>query len=92
MLTVLAVFYTLYFARDFLLPITLAVLLDFLFSPVVRALARLRVPVPIGAAVVVLSLVARLSYAAYGLSDPVQRWAERAPASVTLISVFFPRT
>ena len=42
-LAVLAVFYTVYFARDFLLPITVAVLFDFLLSPVVRALTRLRV-------------------------------------------------
>jgi predicted PurR-regulated permease PerM len=84
-LSVLAVVYTLYFARDFLLPITLAVLLDFLFSPVVRALARVKVPVPIGAAVVVLSLLAGVSLAAYELSDPVQRWAARAPASMATV-------
>ena len=40
-LSVLALLYTLYFARDFLLPIVIAVLLDFLFSPVVRALHAL---------------------------------------------------
>src|SRR3712207_6923505 len=43
------------FARDFLLPITLAVLLDFLFSPLVRWLARMRVPTPLGAGIVVRS-------------------------------------
>ena len=43
-LFVLAVLYTLYFARAFLLPIVLAVLLDFLLSPVIRALKRLASP------------------------------------------------
>ena len=43
-LFVLAVLYTLYFARAFLLPIVLAVLLDFLLSPLIRALKRARDP------------------------------------------------
>ena len=59
-LFVLATLYTLYFARAFLLPITLAVLLDFLLSPVIRALKRLRVPEPLGAALVVASLLGAL--------------------------------
>src|SRR5207237_10287668 len=49
-LFVLAVLYTLYFARGFLLPIVLAVLLDFLLSPVIRTLKRARIPEPLGAA------------------------------------------
>ena len=56
-LFVLAVLYTLYFARAFLLPIVLAVLLDFLLSPLIRALKRLRIPEPLGAALVVLALL-----------------------------------
>ena len=39
-LFVLAVFYTLHFAREFFLPIALSVLLDFLLSPLVRVLRR----------------------------------------------------
>jgi predicted PurR-regulated permease PerM len=81
-LTLLAVLYSLFFARDFLLPITVAVLLDFLLSPVVRGLARLRLPVPVGAALVVLTLIGALGYAVYGLSEPVQRWATQAPTSL----------
>jgi predicted PurR-regulated permease PerM len=48
-LTVLGVFYTLYFARAFLIPITFAVLLDFLLSPAVRALVRWHLPLPLAA-------------------------------------------
>ena len=48
-LFVLAVFYTLYLAQAFLLPIVLAVLLDFLLSPLVRALKKRRIPEPVGA-------------------------------------------
>jgi predicted PurR-regulated permease PerM len=79
-LAVLALLYTLYFARDFLLPITLAVLLDFLFSPVVRALGRWHIRAPIAAGIVVLGLVGGTALAAYNLADPVQRWASEAPA------------
>jgi len=81
-LAVLALLYTLYFARTFLLPITLAVLLDFLFSPVVRALGRLHIRPPLAALVVVLGLVGALGGAAYNLADPVQRWAAEAPRTL----------
>ena len=56
-LFVLAVFYTLYFARPFFLPIVIAVLLDFLLSPIIRVLKRMRVPESLGAALVVAGLV-----------------------------------
>ncbi len=78
----LAVLYTLYFARAFLLPIAFAVLLDFLFSPFVRALARIHIPLPLGALLVIIGLVSAGSLAVYGLSGPVQTWAENSAESV----------
>lgn len=81
-LTVLAVFYSLYFARTFLVPITFAIMLDFLLSPAVRALARLRIPPPAGGAIVVIALVGLLVTAVYQLSGPVQTWADKAPESL----------
>lgn len=84
-LAVLAVLYTLFFSRDFLLPITFAVLLDFLFSPIVRALTRRRLPVPLGAAIVVLTLVGSVGVGVYQLSDPVQRWASTAPTTLSAV-------
>ena len=81
-LAVLALLYTLYFARDFLLPITLAVLLDFLFSPVVRALGRFRINPPLGAAIVVVGLIGTIALGVYNLADPVQRWAAEAPRTL----------
>lgn len=78
-LAVLAVLYTLYFARSFILPITFAVLLQFLLSPVIRALHRLHVPVPLGAGIVVLSLLALLGIGIYTASAPVQGWIAKAP-------------
>lgn len=81
-LAVLAMFYTLYFAREFLLPIAFAVLLDFLFSPSVRALARVHIPLPLGAALVILALIGAGGLAGYALSGPVQTWAEHSSQSV----------
>ncbi len=56
-LLVLAVFYTLYFARVFLLPIAAALILYFLLSPVLRSLKKIRVPEFLGAALVLLILL-----------------------------------
>jgi predicted PurR-regulated permease PerM len=81
-LFVLAAFYTLYFARAFFLPIILALLLDFLLSPIIRALKRARVPEPLGAALVILLLLGGAGLAVYGLIDPAKEWAAKVPASM----------
>jgi predicted PurR-regulated permease PerM len=82
-LALLALLYTLYFARDFLIPIVYAVLLNFLLSPAIRAFARLRIPPPLSAAVVVLALLGALGGATYALAGPAQRWATTAPQTVS---------
>jgi predicted PurR-regulated permease PerM len=81
-LAVLAVLYTLYFARSFLLPIVIAFLLSFLFSPLVRAMARMRIRPPAGAGIVILGLLATVTFAGYELSYPVQSWAASAPQTL----------
>jgi predicted PurR-regulated permease PerM len=81
-LALLALLYTLYFARDFLIPIVYAVLLNFLLSPAIRALNRLHIPSHLSAAVLVLALLAALGGATYALAGPAQRWATSAPETV----------
>src|SRR5688572_25323559 len=81
-LSILALLYTLYFARDFLLPIVIALLLDLLFSPLVRAMTRAGIGAPFGAAIVVLALLAVVGLGVYELSTPVQRWATQAPKTL----------
>ncbi|HZA99208.1 MAG TPA: AI-2E family transporter, partial [Gemmatimonadales bacterium] len=81
-LFVLAAFYTLYFAREFFLPILLAVLLDFLLSPLIRGLKRARIPEPLGAAIVILALLGSAGLAVYGLLDPAKEWAAKLPDSM----------
>jgi predicted PurR-regulated permease PerM len=81
---VLALLYTLYFARPFLLPLAFALLLSFLFSPVVRKLARWRIKPPLGAGIVVLAMLGGLVLGAYELAGPVQSWAQKAPETLSI--------
>jgi len=81
-LSILALVYAMSFARDFLLPVVMALLLDLLFSPVVRALTRIGIGAPLGAAIVVVGLLALVSLGAYELSTPVEGWVAEAPATL----------
>lgn len=81
-LFILALFYTLYLGRAFFLPITLAVLLSFLLSPLVRWLKKLRIPEGLGAAVVVFGLLGLLGLSVYELAGPAYNWMTQAPRSL----------
>ena len=81
-LFMLAVFYTLYFGRSFIVPLVLALLLSFLFNPLVRRLKRAHIPESVTAAAIVLALVSTVGYAAYALSGPASEWIARAPESI----------
>jgi predicted PurR-regulated permease PerM len=81
-LFILALFYTLYFAQAFFLPIVLAVLLDFLLSPLIRALKRARIPEPLSAGLVIVALLGAAGGAVYGLAGPAKEWVTKLPGSV----------
>jgi predicted PurR-regulated permease PerM len=81
-LFVLAVFYTMYFMRAMLLPLVLALLLSYLLVPLVRGLARLRIPPLVGAAVVLLALIGAIGYSVSLLSESAAGWIEKAPYSL----------
>jgi len=79
-LLLLAVFYTMYFARAVILPIVLAVLLNFLFSPVVEWLKRrLRLPYALSAALIVFVGLGALSLTLYNLAAPAAAWVAKGP-------------
>lgn len=78
-LFVLALFYTMYFARAVLLPVVLALLLSYLFRPIVRALSKVGIRPSAGAAIVLLSAVAGIGYGISFLSTPAAGWIEKAP-------------
>jgi predicted PurR-regulated permease PerM len=75
----LALMYTLYFAQDILLPVFLATLLALLLRPPVRLLRRLRLPEPLGAALVLILALGTLGAGASSVADPAVGWVERAP-------------
>ena len=81
-LFVLATLFTLRIARSFLVPIAVSLLLDFLFSPIVRWFKKFRVPEAISAGIVVFGLVTAVGTAVYFLASPAAAWVERAPESM----------
>lgn len=84
-LFVIVVFYTLYFARSFFVPIVLAILLNFLLIPLVRAFKRIRIPEYLGSALVLLMLLGLISGSVYFLMTPATEWMTRVPQAVNKI-------
>jgi predicted PurR-regulated permease PerM len=82
-LFILAVFYTIYFMRSILLPIILALLLSYLFRPIVRGLARLKIPLSVGAAFALIGLFALVGYGISALATPAVGWLQKAPTGLT---------
>jgi len=78
-LFVLACFYTVYLARDFFLPVMLAIVFNFLLAPLVRLLHRYRIPDALGAALVVGIGLVSIGFLAFQLSGPFADWLEKVP-------------
>jgi predicted PurR-regulated permease PerM len=84
-LFILALFYTLYLARSFFLPIILSLMFSFLLSPVVRWLKKLHIPEALGAALVVFGLLGLLGLSIFELATPAYEWMGQAPQSLRKI-------
>jgi predicted PurR-regulated permease PerM len=82
-LFILAVFYSIYFMRSILLPIVLALLLSYLFRPIVRGLAQLKIPLPVGAAFILIGFFALVGYGISALATPAVGWLQKAPEGLT---------
>jgi predicted PurR-regulated permease PerM len=81
----LSLLYSLYFAREFLLPVIVAFVLSFLLSPAVRGMTRLRIPQMIGAGIIIVGLLGASAYGIYRLSGPAQEWLQKAPTSFNTV-------
>lgn len=79
-LLLLALIPALYYGAALLLPIVLAVLLNLLLSPAVRALRRIGIPTALGALLVLGLVVGALAVTAWKLASPAAQWVERAPS------------
>lgn len=69
----------LYFAREMVLPVVVALILSLVFLPFVRAMKNIFIPAPVGAAIVVLGLLAVLLGGTYRLAEPTSVWLNRVP-------------
>jgi predicted PurR-regulated permease PerM len=81
-LFILALFYTIYFMRSILLPIVLALLLSYLLRPIVRGLAKVKIPLTVSAAVILIGLLVLVGYGISALATPSVAWLQKAPAGL----------
>ncbi|WP_428390440.1 AI-2E family transporter [Lichenicoccus sp.] len=83
LLSVLATFYTLYFASDLVLPFVLAGVLNLLLSGPMRFLHhRLRIPKPLAALALILLLFGVVGGIGAAISVPATGWISKAPQSL----------
>jgi predicted PurR-regulated permease PerM len=66
-LLVLAAIFLLRYGQDFFIPVVLAILIAYALDPIVTILHRLRVPQSVAAVIVLLGLLATVSFGAYQL-------------------------
>lgn len=81
-LFILALFYTIYFLRAVLLPIVLAWLLSYLLRPIVRGLARFKIPPLLGSALILLALLSAVTVGISALAAPASGWLAKAPSGL----------
>jgi predicted PurR-regulated permease PerM len=86
-LLMLAILYTLYFARFLLVPLTAALLLHQLLYPLVRRLHRHGLPLALGAGLVLAGVLFLIGLAGHFLAAPAEAWLRDAPASLHELSV-----
>ncbi len=79
----------LYFAKPFVMPIFVATLLTFLLKPMVRTLARARVPQTLATLLVIAAFFGVISFAVTRLLQPAAEWVSRAPETMSNIEQKF---
>jgi predicted PurR-regulated permease PerM len=85
-LTILAVFYTLYFAAAIILPIVLALVVNLLLSAPMRLLhTRLHVPKTLSALLLILGVFGVVGAIGTAISVPAAGWIARAPQTMAAI-------
>jgi predicted PurR-regulated permease PerM len=84
-LVTLAVVYSLYFGKEIILPIVLAVVLKLLLGPAMRMLARFRIPTGLSAGLLILVVFGAIASVGFAVSVPASGWIKRAPESLPLL-------
>ena len=78
-LFLIATFAVLYVARDFFIPLVLALLFALILVPAVHLLRRGHIPNAAGAAIVLVAFLGLLALAGYSLSGPLSTWIDKGP-------------
>src|ERR1700733_13019795 len=81
----LLLFFAFYLAREFFVPIVIALLFNFLLIPLVKLLKKIYIPAQIGSAVVILLLLFIIGMCGYGLSRPATHWLTKEPEAVSIV-------
>jgi predicted PurR-regulated permease PerM len=85
-LAVLAIVYTLYFGKEILLPIALALVLKLLLQPAMRLLhERLRLPGALAALLLIITVFGAIAALGFTISVPASGWIQKAPESLPLL-------
>ena len=84
-LFVIAVFAVLYVGRTIFIPLAFALMLYFVFRPVVRGLKRIGTPTGVAALLVIAALTGALGYGAYRLAEPATEWVQRMPVALRTV-------
>ena len=79
LLTVLAVIFTLHWAKEVFIPLMLGVMISYALSPLVGLVQKWRIPRAIGAAVLLLGIVSGTGYLVYSLSGEAVGLIETLP-------------
>ena len=74
--------FALYFARDVVLPIVFAFVLNLMLLPAMRGLTAMYIPRGIAAAVAIILLFGTIVGFGYALSGPATEWIAKAPQSM----------
>ena len=85
-LAALATVYTLYFGKEILLPIALALVLKLLLQPAMRLLhERLRLPGALAALLLIIAVFSAVAAVGFTISVPASGWIQKAPESLPLL-------
>jgi predicted PurR-regulated permease PerM len=82
----LLMIYAFYAARIVMMPLVLACMLNLVLTPLVLALARAKIPEPMGAGLVVLFILVLFGFGFATLAEPAAGWLRRLPFIIDQLS------
>ena len=85
LLTLIAIVAALYLARAFFVPLLIGILASYSLSPLVEWLKCLRVPRPVGAALILAVLAGGLSWGLFSLSDDAAAVIKKLPEAARML-------